>query len=72
MLDEALDLPEGERAGWLDRLPAEYDAVRPWLKRLLIDERPVPEHFLDAPQLPPMPTMSAAGLGVPIGPYRLI
>ena len=69
LLDEALDLPENERARWLERLPAEHDAVRPWLKRLLIDERRIPEHFLEAPQLPPAPN---AGLDAPIGPYRLI
>jgi len=69
LLDEALDLPEDERAAWLDRLPAEHDTIRPWLKRLLMDEQRVPEHFLEAPQLPQMP---AAGLDTPIGPYRLI
>jgi serine/threonine-protein kinase len=71
LLDEALDLPEAERAGWIDHLPAEHDAVRPWLKRLLIDERSVPEDFLDSPQLP-LPTSIATVLDTPIGPYRLI
>ena len=71
LLDEALDLSEDERAGWLNRLPPEHDAVRPWLKRLLIDERSVPEHFLDAPQLPWLPTMLAMGLDAVVGPYRL-
>jgi len=72
LLDAALDLPESERAGWLDRLPAEHDAVRPWLKRLLIDEGSVPEHFLDAPRLALIRTDLANGPDTSIGPYRLI
>jgi len=69
LLDEVLDLPESERAAWLDRLPAEHDDVRPWLTRLLVGERKIPDHFLEAPQLP---RAAGAHLDAPIGPYRLI
>ena len=35
LLDEALELPEDRRAGWLESLPTEHDAIRPRLRLLL-------------------------------------
>lgn len=35
LLDQALDVDESERARWIDELPAEHDALRPRLRRLL-------------------------------------
>jgi eukaryotic-like serine/threonine-protein kinase len=36
LLDEALELPDEDRAGWIDRLPSQHDAIRPRLRRLLL------------------------------------
>jgi eukaryotic-like serine/threonine-protein kinase len=36
LLDEALELPDEDRARWLDRLPSKHDAIRPRLRRLLL------------------------------------
>jgi len=35
LLDDGLDLPEVARSRWLHDLPAEHDALRPRLRRLL-------------------------------------
>jgi tetratricopeptide (TPR) repeat protein len=35
LLDEALELPEDRRAGWLESLPTKHDAIRPRLRLLL-------------------------------------
>ncbi len=35
LLDQALELPEGHRGRWIEALPAEYDTIRPRLRRLL-------------------------------------
>lgn len=72
LLDAALELPESERAAWLDRLPEKHAAVRPWLKRLLVDEKGLPEDFLARPHLPPLPAEFPSEQVASIGPYRLI
>ena len=35
LLDEALDRPAAERAGWLDSLDPQFDALKPQLRALL-------------------------------------
>ena len=35
LLDQALDLPDAERAPWIENLGPEHDAIRPRLRRLL-------------------------------------
>jgi serine/threonine-protein kinase len=41
LLGQGLELPEKDRARWLDRLPAAYDSLRPRLRRLLSDVRSI-------------------------------
>jgi serine/threonine-protein kinase len=36
LLDQALELPPGDRAPWIENLPHEHDAIRPRLHRLLL------------------------------------
>ena len=68
LLDQALDLPAGQRSTWLANLPREHSNLRTTLRRLLAD----------APQSSPEPftpqhneTVEAAP-GEAIGPWRLI
>ena len=50
LLDQAMDVPDGERPGWLASLGAEHAAVRPWLARVITPAAATPEpHFLKAP-----------------------
>ena len=76
LLDEALDLPEPLRAGWLAQLPARHAAVLPWLRRVLENPAgPLTADYLQAPQLPaataaPMDADFAAGQRV--GPWQLL
>jgi hypothetical protein len=37
LLDDGLELPEAVRCRWLEKLPAEHDALRPRLRRLLCE-----------------------------------
>jgi serine/threonine-protein kinase len=72
LLDQALDLPDLERPGWLDSLGAEHAAVRPWLVKILASNPANSDPgFMETP----------AGSGVAsaefvadqqVGPYRLI
>jgi len=41
LLDQALELPDEARARWIERLPAEHDAIRPRLRRLLCEAGPI-------------------------------
>jgi serine/threonine-protein kinase len=71
LLDSAMDLPEPERAAWLQRLGGEDAALRPWLSRVLGSAASIStSDFLDAPRLPGQcdAVFTAGGL---IGPYRL-
>jgi len=71
LLDQAMDVPDGERPGWLASLGAEHAAVRPWLARVITPAAATPEpHFLKAPAF----SDSAAPefrAGARIGPYLL-
>ncbi|MET0292885.1 MAG: serine/threonine-protein kinase, partial [Steroidobacteraceae bacterium] len=73
LLDEALELPEAERAAWIDRLPPERAALAPTLRRLLLHpDGALPPDWLQSP--PPLATSREAEF-VPdqrIGPWRLI
>ena len=67
LLDEALDLPEAERAGWLARLPPVDEALRPVLERLLAEPAPA-LHTLS-----PLAAWDAGhAAGERVGPYRLL
>jgi serine/threonine-protein kinase len=71
LLDAVIDLPEAERAGWLEGLRGEDALIRPWLTRVLAT----------ASGLGGGPFLEPAGLGAHgqdfspgmlVGPYRLM
>ena len=75
LLDEALDLPEPLRAGWLAQLPARHAAVLPWLRRVLENPAgPLTADYLQAPQLPLAASSSESDFaaGQRIGPWQLV
>jgi len=73
LLDQALDLPEPERAGWLDRLAGEQAALRPWLQRVLLHPAgALTKDWLQAPRLPPAERAEDFVAGQRIGPYALL
>ncbi len=68
LLDEGLDLPEGERDAWLARQPEE---LREELSRMLADQARVAAGALETlPRLAAGPPSARAGEN--LGPYRLI
>ena len=77
LLDEALELPQHERARWIDALPPEHDSIRPRLRRLLSAASPADDAFLRT-----IPKVNVAGiepdgrdlapLPEQIGPYRVL
>jgi serine/threonine-protein kinase len=72
LLDQALELSEGERPRWLASLGAEHSAVRPWLAKVLASNPgTVDTDFMQSLVVsdPEPPEFSA---GQQIGPYRLI
>ena len=70
LLDQALELADGDRAAWLAALSAQHDAVRPWLKRVIGgDGATLAPDFLHAP--PVDLTGSEFSAGQLIGPYLL-
>jgi eukaryotic-like serine/threonine-protein kinase len=82
LLDQALDLPPCDRERWITRLPAEHDAIRPRLRRLLSE----PESVEARAFLQTIPKVDAGGTvgdtaravadSVPapevVGPYRVL
>lgn len=76
LLDEALDLPPGERLAWLDALGAEHDAVKPALRGVLVRSSGVETRQW----LATLPRDGAAlpldesdlATGSRVGPYRLL
>lgn len=76
LLDEALDLPPDARPAWLERLPAEYDGVKPRLASLLTDASSMDKASFLA-TLPKFGSVDVAGdsaasrQGALVGPYRL-
>ncbi|MEZ5417247.1 MAG: serine/threonine-protein kinase [Vicinamibacterales bacterium] len=79
LLDEALDLPEAERAGWLARLGPEHAPLLPRLRAMLARATTDDDGFLAA--LPPLSAMGDGGDGLRmgagdagelVGPYRLV
>jgi len=76
LLDEALDLPPDARPAWLERLPAEYDGVKPRLASLLTDAASMDKASFLA-TLPKFGPVDVAGdsaasrQGALVGPYRL-
>jgi serine/threonine protein kinase len=70
-LDQALEMPEDERALWLATLRKRDPDLFARLEALLKEHRVlVEEHFLErAPSSPPVPNVLA---GQTIGPYRLV
>ncbi len=74
LLDEALDRPAAERAGWLDSLDPQFDALKPQLRALLTRAAAVETGDFLA-MLPSVELESAAGVpadGRIVGPYRLV
>ena len=75
LLDEALDLPEGERTRWLASLGAEHDALKPRLINMLAGRRRLGQGFIRTlPKIAPHPADSPPEdmAGAQIGPYRLV
>jgi len=78
LLDEALDLPAGERAAWLETLHGERATLRDTLRQLLAAHAGVDTNdFLSTlPKLPPGGDgaigIGALAVGERVGPYRLI
>lgn len=83
LLDQWLDLPEESRAGWLDSLTPQYDAVLPLFRHLLANyQNAAPDQLLSASpefraftltagQVEP-DDVSGLAAGQSIGPYRLL
>jgi hypothetical protein len=70
LLDAAMDLPDTDRARWLDSLGGEDAALKPWLVRVLTSATNThTSQFLDHSNLPPPAETFAPGDAV--GPYRL-
>ncbi|MGN6526380.1 MAG: protein kinase domain-containing protein [Burkholderiaceae bacterium] len=75
LLDEALALPAGERAAWLDALAGERAAHRETLLALLRTQAGVErdDAFLrDLPCLPPPDAGAGVGPGSHVGPWRIV
>ena len=76
LLDEALELPEPLRAGWLAQLPARHAAVLPWLRRVLESPAgPLTADYLQAPRLPSATIATAESdfaAGGRVGPWQLV
>ena len=80
LLDEALDLPPGDRARWLDALAPEWDPIKPRLRSLLAHAPSIAaEGFLGTVAKFEPDVLDAddeaAGLraaGSDVGPYRLV
>jgi serine/threonine-protein kinase len=71
LLDQALELSEGERPRWLASLGAEHAAVRPWLAKVLASNPgTLDTDFMQSLVVSPEPPEFA--VGQQIGPYRLI
>jgi serine/threonine protein kinase len=70
-VDEALALPEAERAVWLQQFRAEKPELAQVVEQLLEEHRALAvEHFLE--QLPERMAMGVASPGQSIGAYRLL
>ena len=70
LLDEALDLPDAERAAWLARVRDAHSELAPWLERVL-SRRAAIADYLQRPHL--TTTMqSDVQAGQRIGPYTLV
>jgi len=72
LLDELLDLPEPDRADWLERLGADDTPVKPWLERVLASNTG-PKATADFMQPPRAPGgfEDEFTIGSEVGPYRL-
>ena len=74
LLDQALDLAPGERAAWLDGLPAEHADLRESLAELLAARAGIEtDEFLNRlPEFSAAPVAISLGAGSEVGPYRLL
>jgi serine/threonine protein kinase len=74
LLDEALDLPAGERAAWLEGLSGAQGELKETLRQLLAAQGGVETNdFLSTlPKLPPDGGGGPLAAGDRVGPYRLI
>jgi serine/threonine-protein kinase len=76
LLDEALELPPTERLGWLERLGAEHDAVKPALRAVLAraDGVETAQWLATLPRGAALPPLDGSDLqmGSLVGPYRLL
>jgi len=71
LLDTVLDLPEGERASWVESLPEEHAALKPRLRALLARAARIEtSDFLQT--LPKLESAPSSNAGEIVGPYRLI
>jgi len=79
LLDQGLDVPVAERARWLDALPPQHEALKPWLRELLPGAtgvetsdflRTIPKLEVDVRA--PVDAPAAMAVGDSIGVYRLL
>ncbi len=72
LLDEALGLPDSQRARWLAALGAEHAAVRPWLAKVItIDSTTRDAVFMRTVVVDDEPAASEFLTGQHVGPYLL-
>jgi serine/threonine protein kinase/tetratricopeptide (TPR) repeat protein len=72
-LDQALEIPGSERAGWLAGISARDAALGADLRRLLTDHEAVhASQFLEGAMLPPRGASSASLAGQVLGAYKLV
>jgi serine/threonine-protein kinase len=76
LFDTALDLPEVERAAWLEEIERSEPQVAPWLRRLLAAhaERHTSDWLEQGPALDLSPLLAPAawGPGSRFGPWRML
>jgi len=72
LLDEALDLPPAERAGWLASLPPEQADLRDSLAELLTKPVETDDFLNRLPEFSGVPAALDLGSGSIVGPYRLL
>jgi serine/threonine-protein kinase len=72
LLDQALELSEGERPRWLASLGAEHAAVRPWLAKVLASNPGTLDTDFMQSLVVSDPEPPEFSVGQQIGPYRLI
>jgi serine/threonine-protein kinase len=79
LLDQALELPPGDRQGWIESLSPDHDVLRPRLRRLLLESGSSEGSFLQTiPKIPGDDLPESDGLAgadpqqETVGPYSIV